>query len=142
MSEFRRVLGRGGAGENPLRCGRKKTADSPFARSLTQNGFQPNLLFRRKIKMSFKEFSQLSAELLFIGASDLNRNLRPFFQPEHNAFERGFKVTLPAFSRYQDFTFIGGTFFDQNSRRPAVNAGLILNNCFCFKHFIQQELRL
>ena len=86
--------------------------------------------------MGFKELNQPAGERFFVRAGDLKIDFGSLFQAKHDQLKRRFQGACARNGGHEDFAGIGASFFDQNGRRPAMNTGLILNDCRDFNHTI------
>lgn len=84
--------------------------------------------------MGFKEFNQSEGERFFIRACNLHIDFGPLFKAQYDQLKRRLQGACARYGGYQYFACIGASLLDQNGRRPAMNAGLILNDCRDLNH--------
>ena len=91
--------------------------------------------------MGLEEFGEPGAKRLLVRAFDPYSDFSAGFQTKHDQLQGRSEGAGSRFRRDQNFTRVGAPFLHQNSRRPAVDTGLVLYRCFRFKHFIQVTVR-
>ena len=95
------------------------------------------LLLWWKIEVGLKELNEFFSKLVLLRSGNLDRHLGLGFEPKYNQLQCGGQRTGTRLRNNKNLTGIGQTLLNEDSRRPTMDAGLILYNCRCFKHLIQ-----